>query len=393
MLYLPKPSINAPMSDNQRRILIIRLSAIGDVLRVLPALQVLKERMPNSRIAWAVEEKSKDILEAHPDIDEVIVFPKAELVRKLTSRKEIFAGIRDLYVFIRDLRRKRFDLVFDFHGLFKSGLISFLSGAPQRVGFSMRFTKECNWIFNNRRFPLDQKRISRIDRNLELLRKWGLDVRHTPPVIHVPARDREVIQAFWKQQRIDFRRPVIAVHPGTSPTTPYKRWETYRYAVVADKIIENNAAQIIFTWANQELEMIKAIMGLMKYRAIVAPATENLCQLAEIFRHADLYLGSDTGPMHLAAFVGIPVVALFGPTDHVVNDPYVGTPHIIIRKETPCSPCRRTACPRRDCMKEIREANVIRAVNIMLESFKYKKAATEKGPPGAAAMPGNQGSV
>jgi len=393
MLYLPKPSIHALMSDNQQKILIIRLSAIGDVLRVLPALQVLKERMPHSRISWAVEEASKNILAAHPDIDEVIVFPKAELVRKLTSRKELGSGIKDLFLFVRDLRRRRFDLVFDFHGLLKSGLISFLSGARERVGFTMRFTKECNWIFNNRRFPLDQQRVSRIDRNLELLKKWGLDTAHKPPVIHVPQRDRDIIQAFLKQQRIDFRRPVIAVHPGTSPTTPYKRWETYRYAVVADKIIEDNAAQIIFTWANQELEMVKAIMALMKYRAIVAPATENLCQLAEIFRQADLYLGSDTGPMHLAAFVGIPVVALFGPTDHVVNDPYAGTPHIIIRKEMPCSPCRRKNCPRRDCMKEIRETNVIRAVNIMLESFKYKKAAAARGHLDTTAVPGGQGAV
>jgi len=381
------------MSDSQQKILIIRLSAIGDVLRVLPALQVLKERRPHAHIAWVVEEAARDILAAHPDIDEVIVFPKSELLRKLTCRREWGAGLKELFLFVRDLRRRRFDLVFDFHGLLKSGLISLLSGARERVGFTMRFTKECNWLCNNRRFALHQQRVSRIDRNLELLKRWGLDISHRPPVIHVPPRDREVIQTFFKQQRIDFRRPVIAVHPGTSPTTPYKRWEAYRYAVVADKIIEGHAAQVIFTWAGQERDMITSITDLMKYRAIVAPPTENLCQLAEIFRQADLYLGSDTGPMHLAAFVGIPVVALFGPTDHVVNNPYVGTPHIIIRKETPCSPCRNKTCPRRDCMKEIRETNVIRAINIMLESFKHNKKPAARSLLNTTAMTGGPGAV
>jgi lipopolysaccharide heptosyltransferase II len=362
------------MAVSTKRILIIRLSAVGDVLRVLPAFHVLKKNFPDSYIAWAVEEKGRDILEAHPDIDEVIIFPKKDLLRKLKSRKEIGAGLKEFFSFIREIRKRRFDLVVDFHGLFKSGIISFLSGATERVGFTMAFSKEFNFLFNNRRFPLDKKRISRIDRNLTLLKKMGLDINHKAPVIHVPESDREDIRRFFKQQRIDFRRPVIAIHPGTSPTTPYKRWEPYRYAVVADQVIEKNAAQIIFTWSSQEIGTVKEITNLMKYRGIVAPETKNLCQLAEIFRSCDLYLGSDTGPMHLAAFAGTPVVAIFGPTDHVVNDPYIYTPHIIIRRETECSPCRKKDCIKRECMKGITEENVIRATNWMLDSFKHKKA-------------------
>lgn len=364
------------MTEAPKRILILRLSAIGDVLRVLPALQVLKKNFPNSYIAWAVEEHAKDILEAHPDIDEVIVFPKNSLLGKLKSLNQAGAGLKEFFSFIGEIRNKRFDMVIDFHGLFKSGVIGFLSGAPERIGFTMGFSRECNFLFNNRRFPLDKKRISRIDRNLTLLKKMGLDITHTPPVIHVPEDDREVIQKFLKQNRIDRRRPVIAMHPGTSPTTPYKRWEPYRYAVVADQAIETNAAQVIFTWAGREIETVQEITGMMKYRAVVAPELSNLCQLAEIFRNCDVYLGGDTGPMHLASFVGIPVVAIFGPTDHVVNEPYSHTPHIIIRKETKCSPCRKYTCAKRDCMKDISEVNVIRAVGIMLDSFKQKKMET-----------------
>ncbi len=361
------------MSETTKRILIIRLSAIGDVLRVLPALQVLRKSYPGSYIAWVVEEAAKDILEAHPDIDEVFVFPKKSLLKKLKSRKNTAEGIKEFFSFVKGIRKKHFDIAIDFHGLFKSGIISYFSGARERVGFTRAFTKELNFLFNNRRFPLDVNKMSRVDRNLMMLKKLGLDINHRAPVIPVSKENSENIQKFFRQNQIDQRRPVIAIHPGTSQTTPYKRWEPYRYAVVADQIIEDNAAQIIYTWADREIETVKEITSLMKHRAVVAPETDSLCQLAEIFRNCDLYLGGDTGPMHLAAFTGIPVVAIFGPTDHVINEPYAFTPHIIIRKETRCSPCRKKDCSKRDCMKGVTEENVIRAVNIMLDSFKHKK--------------------
>ncbi|MCX8043949.1 MAG: glycosyltransferase family 9 protein [Desulfobacterota bacterium] len=363
------------MTQAPKRILIIRLSAIGDVLRVLPALQVLKRHFPNSYIGWVVEEGAYDLLAAQPSIDEVFLFPKKSLLSKFASIRTFGEGMREFASFIRSIRTNRFDLVIDFHGLFKSGLISLLSGAPDRVGFARGDCKEGNFLFTNRRFSLGKPRISRIERNLALLKKMGLDTAHERPIIHVPEPDREYVRQFFRQHQIDRRRPVIAIHPGTSPDTPYKRWEPYRYAVVADQAIAGSAAQVIFTWAGSEIEMVQEIVGMMKYRAIIAPELHNLCQLAAVFGSSDVFLGSDTGPMHLAAFVGIPVVAVFGPTDHVVNEPYARTPHIIVRKEMPCSPCRKYRCQKRDCIKDISEVNVIKAIDIMIAYMKQKKAA------------------
>lgn len=355
------------------KILIIRLSAIGDVLRTLPAFHIIRKNFPEAYIAWVVEEASRDILEAHPGIDEVIIFPKKELASKIKSPKTFFQGIKQFLIFMQGIRKKKFEVAIDFHGLFKSGIISFLSGAKDRVGFTKPFSKEMNFLFNNRRFSLDSDRMNRVDRNISLTEKLGLNIKQGPPDIYIPDKDSEFIQRFLKQNRIEPERPLIAIHPGTSPSTPYKRWDAYRYAVVADKIIEDSAAQIIFTWANEEIEMVKEITRLMKYPAITAPQTENLCQLAEIFRCSDLYVGSDTGPMHLAAFVNTPVVAIFGPTDHVVNEPYRYTPHIVIRKEIKCSPCRKKNCADRSCMNGVKESDAIRAINIIIDSFKNKR--------------------
>jgi heptosyltransferase I len=362
------------MQDAVHKILIIRLSAIGDVLRVLPAFEVLKKNYPHASFGWVTEAASADILKAHSDIDDVFVFPKKGITRKLSSPLTFFSGLQEFRSFIAPIRAAGYDIVFDFHGLFKSGIVSWCSRAPRRVGFTMPFCREGNYLFNNLRFPQDHRRVSRIKRNLNLLEKFGLSAQHERPQIHVPDPDRAAIEGFFNQQQINPKQPVIAIHPGTSPTTPYKRWDPYRYAVVADAVIEAHAAQIVFTWAGAELDMVKEIVRQMKYRAIVGPRTANLCQLAEIFRRSDLYLGSDTGPMHLAAFTGTPVIGLFGPTDPVVNEPYSRTPHIILHDEVECAPCRKRACPRRDCMKGISEESVIRAVQIMLDSFKLQKA-------------------
>ena len=161
------------MTPAPKRILIIRLSAIGDVLRVLPAFQVLKKHYPGSHIGWVVEDSAKDILQAHPGIDEVFVFPKKSIARKLKSISGIGAGLSEFFSFMKQIRHERFDMVIDFHGLFKSGIISLMSGAPERVGFEAGECREGNFLFNNRRFPIENKHVSRIERNLLCCGAWG----------------------------------------------------------------------------------------------------------------------------------------------------------------------------------------------------------------------------
>ncbi len=362
------------MISNPKRILIIRLSAIGDVLRALPVLSTIKHNFPGSYIAWAVEESAKDLLLHHPDIDEVIVFPKAALLFYLKSGNipKVLSGIS---AFARELKSKQFELTIDFHGLFKSGLISYLSGAPMRVSFTKKFTREFNFLFNNCRFSLETDKINRIERNNTLLQKMGLKIVDDYPIIPVTEYDQAAIRTFLRQNRYDHTRPLIAIHPGTSFQTLYKRWEPHRYAVVADQLIEDYAAQVIFTWAGEELATVKEIISKMKHRTLVACETKSLGQLAEIFRHCDLYIGGDTGPMHLAAFMKVPVVAIFGPTDYIVNAPCKKTKHIIIRKEIECSPCRVRDCKRRDCMKAIQDEDVIQAARLILNATRIHQDA------------------
>lgn len=367
------------MINNPKKILIIRLSAIGDVLRALPVLHTIRHNFPRSYIAWAVEEPAQDLLLHHPQVNEVLIVPKKAWGSLLKSGRMVRL-CREISSFVRTLKSKQFDLVIDFHGLLKSGLISFLSGAPVRVGFTREFTKEGNFLFNNCRFPLETGAISRIERNLRLLEKMGLKIIDDYPVIPITDNDRSVVKEFFRHARIDSSRLLVAIHPGTSPRTLYKRWDPHRYATVADQLIRDYAAQIIFTWSGSERDTVNEITAQMKYRAHSACETKSLGQLAEIFRHCDLYIGGDTGPMHLAAFMGVPVVAIFGPTDCVVNAPYNKTKHIIIRKEIPCSPCRDRYCKKRDCMKAIQDDDVIQAARLILNAGKQRAASQSAAP-------------
>jgi ADP-heptose:LPS heptosyltransferase len=241
-----------------------------------------------------------------------------------------------------------------------------------RVSLTRAFTKEFNFLFNNCRFPLEAGSISRIERNLMLLEKMGLKVIDDYPVIPITDHDRSAVKDYFRQSRIDHGRLLVVIHPGTSPKTLYKRWDPHRYAIVADQLIQDYAAQIVFTWGGRELDTVNEIIEKMKYHAHIACETTSLGQLAEIFRHCDLYIGGDTGPMHLAAFMKVPVVAIFGPTDFIVNAPYKKTKHIIIRKEIECSPCRVRDCKKRDCMKAIQDDDVIQAARLILNAGKLR---------------------
>lgn len=359
---------------DSRRILVLRLSAIGDVLRTLPAVKALKEHDPSSYIAWVVEEPSKDLLESQPEIDEVVLFPRRRWTKGLKSPLGWFKTAKEVIDFVQALRRKQFDLAFDFHGMLKSGLISFLSGSPRRIGFDRRSTKEGNSLFSNVKVALPGERINRYRRNLILLRGIGLEIEDFEPSIHLPAKDRKWADSFFGQLPNPLRRPFIVIHPGTSLKTRFKRWLPDRYSQLADRLVQELGAGILYTWGPGELEWVEEIRNLMKEPSSLAPRTETLTQLGEIFRGCDLYIGGDTGPAHVASLVGTPIVAIFGPTHPVENEP-IGL-HRMIRKDVGCSPCHNYHCEDLICMRSVTVDDVFNgAREILIERGARKESA------------------
>lgn len=356
------------MEINNSRILIVRLGAIGDVIRTLPALRALRANLPEAYIAWVVEDRAAPILKDHPDLNKVFVVPRKEWGKNPLS----FKTLREIGGVIQNLRRETFDLVLDFHGLFKSGLITFLSGVKERVGFSRKFSKEGNFLFTNRHVSLPERKINRVERNLSLIKYLGLEIKENLPIIPISDQDREFVANTIFPESTSFNRPWIIIHPGSSPSTPYKRWGYRRFAQLADNLIQKFGGKILFTAGKDERELVKSIIAEMTEFQYILCQTKTLTQLAETIRRCDLYIGNDTAPMHLAAFVGTPVIALFGPTDPIENAPYVKGESIVIRKDVFCNPCRNRECQNLLCMDAINVEDVLGAVDQILLNKGFK---------------------
>ncbi|MGB9630019.1 MAG: glycosyltransferase family 9 protein [Thermodesulfobacteriota bacterium] len=341
------------------KILVLRLSAVGDVIRTLPAVKALKEYSPNSTITWVVEEPSKTLLESQPEIDEVILFPRRRWAEGIRSPQKIGKTLGEMGRFIKALRKREFDVVLDFHGILKSGLLSFFSGASKRIGFDRRSTKEGNFLFSNVKVTISKEKISRYLRNFELLKGIGLEVRDFKPNLYIPQEDKRYVDSYFKNLSVSTRRPWIAIHPGTSTKTPYKRWMPQYYGQLADRLIRELKATVIFTWGPGELKWVESIQNMMKEFSLLAPRTETLTQLGEVLRRCNLYIGGDTGPLHIASLLGIPVVAIYGPTDPIVNEP-LGR-YIMVRKDVGCNPCRNRYCEDLSCLKSITVEDVFKA--------------------------------
>ncbi len=359
-----------------QRILVLRLSAVGDVIRTLPAVKALKEHTPSSSITWIVEEPSRAFLESQPEVDEVILFPRKRWTKGIKSLRGIWGTIGEMRGFVKNLRRRKFDVVLDFHGILKSGVLSFLSGSPKRIGYDRRSTKEGNFLFSNVKVKLLKERTSRFERNLALLRGMGLELKKLKYSLHIPPEDRKYVASFFKASSASLNRPLIAIHPGTSPKAFFKRWMPDQYAQLANRLVRELNASVLFTWGDEELEWVEGVRKQMKEPSLLAPKTESLTQLGEVYRNCDLYIGGDTGPMHIASLMGIPAVVIYGPTDPIENEPFGN--HIKVRKEVGCNPCHEYSCKRLVCIKAISADEVFKATKEILGILARPEAVRDK---------------
>jgi len=350
-----------------QKILVLRLSAVGDVIRTLPAVKALKKRCPSSQITWVVEEPSKDFLESQPEVDHVVLFPRKRWTQGIRSPQAWWRTAKEMSQWVRELRRRQFDVALDFHGILKSGVLSLLSGAPRRIGFDWRSGKEGSSLFSNVKVELPKEGITRYQRGFYLLKGLGFDIPHASGSLSIPHQDQKYVDSFFSHLPVAPSRPLIAIHPGTSLNYRSKRWMPDRYAQLADRLIREVQGTVVFTWGPGELPLVEEIRKAMMAPSIVAPPTQSLTQLGEVFKRCNLYIGGDTGPTLIASMMGVPVVIIYGPTDPFLYEP-VGN-HANVMKEVGCNPCRKRSCKEMTCLEKITVENVLEAArNLLAES-------------------------
>jgi 3-deoxy-D-manno-octulosonic-acid transferase/heptosyltransferase-1 len=335
------------------KILIIKLSSIGDVVHTIPSLYALKDLYPDSTIDWLVEEESHTLLCDHPLIHELSVFKRKKWFKSLWGGN----GIKEILNLIKRLRNRKYDLVIDFQGLFKSGIMAFLSGGKVRLGYDK--TRELSYLFLNDRLPAYDPDIHAVDRYLDIVRSLGWKGNDTKFYIPIASADKHNVDTLLKKKGVKERERIVLVSPKARWKT--KLWREDKFATLCDRLIEELGYDVIMVGGKSDKDYIGRIFSIMKSRAIDVSGQTNLRELAYLMTIAPLVICLDSGPMHIASAVGTKTIALFGPTSIERTGPY-GKNHVVISKDLQCSPCFNKTCDDIKCMNDIGVEAVLEAV-------------------------------
>jgi 3-deoxy-D-manno-octulosonic-acid transferase/heptosyltransferase-1 len=344
-------------------ILIVKLSAIGDVIHTLPALNAVRNFYPDANITWLVEEDAASLVQGHRALNRVIVSKRKRWLKALRSLS-LLSTIKEVYGFIKELRDTRYDMILDFQALLKSGILIALARGQRKIGFGKGLEHmEHSYIFLNERIPAVDMEIHALSRGMMMLHAIGIPTDEVEYKLPVFDPDRKKIGELMKQNGINGVKFLIAINPVAKWES--KLWPNEKFAELADMLIDRYDMKIIFTGGIKDYPIIHRITSSMKGRAINFAGKTSLNELAALYEKAVLVISTDTGPMHLAAAAGTPVVALFGPTAPWRTGPY-GTGHQIITAHPQCSPCFKRRCETMDCMNHISVDQVFNGVKKIL---------------------------
>ena len=348
------------MNKDKLDILIIKLSAIGDVVHSLPLLEVLRGSFPASRIDWVIEEAASNIVEGHPDLDELIVFPRKSWLDRFTGKREYINVGRELITFFKELRRREYHVVIDLQGLLKSGVLTFIARGSRKIG--LNGAREGSSVFVKERVSFPGPEIHALDRYLCVAKH----LRIADPVWNgkIPIYDTDKRYVDDLLVGLEVNRALVAINPMAKWES--KLWDLERFACLADVINTNLGVTTILTGSESDKIAIEKIVRGMTTKALNLAGKTNLKQLAYLYGKCKVVVSTDSGPMHMAAAMGSSVVGIFGPTSPLRTGPY-GRNHRVVRVGLPCSPCFKKSCDHMSCMKGITVEQVYKTVKEMFD--------------------------
>ena len=337
-----------------KNILIVKLSAIGDVIHALPVAHALKKTYPSARITWVVEKSAYELLTNNPDIDEVIIFDKPKF-------KSLAGLLKNGYAFAKELKTRNFDLAIDLQGLFKSAAISYLSGAPKRLVYCN--ARELSHLVGQRVCG-EHEQGHVVDRYLDVAKHLGCTVDEVLFPMNVTELEAKRTVAIASQAGLRLENPYVVLAPGTN--WPSKCWPPTHFAKLVDKLYDDHIIPVIIGGPNDQ-RLAQEIIANANIPPIDLTGKTSMKQLAYIIKKSQAFVGGDTGPMHLAVAVGTKVVALFGPTDPKRNGPY-GKGHITVVAPRECAGCWERSCPKKlDCLELIAPQDIYQTIKQLLD--------------------------
>jgi len=315
------------------RLLVIKPSSLGDVVHAFPAVDMLRRHLGRDleSLTWVVNDSLADILGMFPGIDRIVKFPRSRIWHGDARR-----------AFLEDLRKERYDVSIDFQGLLRSGLMSWASKAPRRIGFSNG--RECSPLFYTEKYAPAALRRHAVEKNGDLVKQAfpGCDELRIPDLNVNPAW-REEAERLLADCEGD--GPVLAV--GCSSRWASKNWPTDFFTAILDAVSgRQDNVRIWLLGAPDERPVCEQVVaGCKKARPLNLAGKSNMTGLVGLLSRSDALLTNDSGPMHIAAALKKPCVALFGATDPELTGPYGPGLHTVFRSGCPKSPCFRKQCP------------------------------------------------
>jgi lipopolysaccharide heptosyltransferase I len=337
------------------RIALIKPSALGDVIHALPVLDALRQRFPQSRITWVVNKSYEPLLIGHPALDETIGVDRHALKQ---GPRRIIRAIADL---ASQLRRRRFDLVLDLQGLLRSGIIAAATAAPRRVGLALA-REGSRWFYTDLvPTPLGFNEHA-VERNWRMAEALG--VGHLPKRFVVPIPEQA--RAWAAGQLRDCPRPWLALGVGARWLT--KRWPPESFAVLARRSQQHFGGTVVFVGAADETPLAGRVIAQLTgpWRDFTGQTT--LPQLAALLERADVMVSNDTGPLHLAAALGRPVVAPYTCTQIRRHGPY-GAFRGAVESSVWCQGSYVRQCSRLECMPELHPDRLWYFLSEMLDAW------------------------
>lgn len=361
-----------------KRILLVKLSALGDVIHTLPVLAKLRRRYPRSRIDWLITPEHADVVRHHPALSNVLSFRR----RDYSRFGRHWSATTGLLRLLQTIRSTHYDLVIDMHGQLRTALFVLASGAPVRIGFDRPRTakpgadlgsgeqhgwngaREGSWLAYTHHIPIPTLNVHAVDRYLWLAPLLGLDDASPEFGIHLPAEAPARVHALLERHDLA-RRPLALVVPGTLWQT--KHWQVDGFAEVARHLSRRGYA-VALTGSSKDRVRCQAVAAGCPEACDLTGQT-SVAEFVALMQRAALAVTNDSGPMHLAVALGKPVVSVFGPTDPFRIGPYQHADWAV-RAGVPCSPCdlrRLRQCPHEhSCMQRVTPMHVIERLDAIL---------------------------
>lgn len=349
ILYPDKPDLKRP----PEKILLIKPDHIGDLILAIPAIKTLRSAFPSSRITALVGEWCLPLMELIPEIDEAIGYRPSLFAR---GRK---SGLRERIRLFARLWGGRFDMAVDLR--------------PTPISLALAASKRFRWRIDRSSHRLRMRLRGRgsiwdheVKRNLEPLKDAGIPLPpYISPSLIVPKRVRDDADGILDELSVRGEIPIVVFHPG-SPVK-LKRWAPSNFAELGDRLCEELGARVLLIGSGSDLDISRQIISMMRHKPTDLTGRTDLPTLAGVLERCDLFIGNDSGPMHIAAALGVRTIGIFGPSSPERFGPY-GERCLAIRSEIDCPPCMSERCPLRPegCVNEVRVEEVFRAAHDLL---------------------------